>query len=61
MRHPKIQGLIGGQARLKIELQIIESMLEPDYEADAIDGEYWTPLHDKLAARLAQPPRENQG
>src|SRR5687768_14517905 len=31
MRHPKIQALIGGQARLKIELQIIESMLEPDY------------------------------
>lgn len=56
MRHPKIQALIGGQARLRIELQIVESMLEPGWEADAIDGEYWTPLHDKLAARLTGPP-----
>jgi hypothetical protein len=60
MRHPKIQALIGGQARLGIELRIIESMLEPDWEADAIDGEYWTPLHDKLQQRLSQQPADVQ-
>lgn len=31
-------------------------MLDPDYEAGAIDGEYWTPLHDKLAQRLKEIP-----
>lgn len=60
MLHPKIQALIAGQARLKLELHIVESMLQPGYEADAIDGEYWTQLHDKLAARLAQPPGAGQ-
>jgi hypothetical protein len=56
MSHPKIQALLGDNARKAIELQIIEAMLEDGYEASWPDGEYWTPLHDKLQQRLSAPP-----
>lgn len=53
MRHPKIQALIGGRARLAIQLQLVEQLLEdPNFETTSIDMEHWGPLHDKLKAAL---------
>lgn len=60
MRHPKIQRLIGSKARLSIELQLIEDLLEnPDCEMTSVDMEYWGPVHDKLREKLnaATQPR----
>lgn len=49
MRHPKIQALIGANARLKIMLQIIDSMIsDDDYEMLATDCDYTTSIHDKV-------------
>jgi hypothetical protein len=60
MRHPKIQRLIGGNARRDIEIGLIEQLLEdPDCELTSMDMEYWGPMHDKLREKLlfAHPPR----
>lgn len=53
MRHPKIQALIGSNARRSIELSLVEQLLE-DQNCDltALDMEYWNGLHDKLLERL---------
>ncbi len=64
MRHPKIQRLIGANARYQIEAMLIEQLLEegPDCETTARDMEYWNSTHDKLRDVLlaAQKP-EPQG
>lgn len=54
MRHPKIQALIGGNARKSIEMQLIEQLLDegPDCELTAMDMEYWNSTHDKLQEAL---------
>jgi len=53
MRHPKIQALIGSNARKNIELQLVEQLLDdPDCELTSMDMEYWYGLHDKLRDRL---------
>jgi hypothetical protein len=60
MRHPKIQRLIGGNARRDIEIGLIEQLLEdPDCELTSMGMEYWGPMHDKLREKLlaAHPPR----
>jgi hypothetical protein len=58
MRHPKVQALIGSNARKNIELQLVEQLLDnPDCDLSAMDMEYWHGLHDKLREKLlaAQP------
>jgi len=59
MRHPKIQRLIGGNARRDIEMSLIEQLLEdPDCELSCMDMEYWGPTHDRLREKLlATPPQ----
>lgn len=59
MRHPKIQALIGANARLRIELSLVEQLLDdPNMETTASDMEYWDTLHDRLYAALtAAPPQ----
>jgi hypothetical protein len=60
MRHPKIQRLIGGNARRDIEIGLIEQLLEdPDCELTPMGMEYWGPMHDKLREKLlaAHPQR----
>ena len=53
MRHPKIQALIGSNARRNIELQLVEQLLDdPDCELTSMEMEYWYGLHDKLRDRL---------
>ena len=49
MRHPKIQALIGGNARSSIELQLVEQILDEGaaLETTAMDMEYWNSLHDR--------------
>ena len=50
----EIQGLRGSNARHRIEMGIIESLLsEPDYEPSSIDIEYWHATHDKVAQLVA--------
>jgi hypothetical protein len=50
MRHPKIQALIGANARYQIEMRLAEQIVNQGaaFEAMAMDGDYWTTLHDKL-------------
>ena len=59
MRHPKIQRLIGSNARRNIEMSLIEQLLEdPDCELSCMDMEYWGPTHDRLREKLlATPPQ----
>lgn len=53
-RHPKIQGLIGSEARLRIQIDLIWRILEdPNQEFGPSDMEYWDTLHDKLKSTLA--------
>lgn len=53
-RHPKIQGLIGSEARLRITIDLIWQILEdPNQEFTASDMEYWDTIHDKLKAALS--------
>jgi hypothetical protein len=49
-RHPKVQSLIGQAARLRIELSIIDDLLEkgPQHEPTCSDMEYWHSTHDKI-------------
>lgn len=58
MRHPKIQALIGKNARQHIWMMLVEQLVEdPHFETTAMDMEYWDTLHDKLKEKLtaAQP------
>lgn len=53
MQHPKIQALLGSNARQNIELQLVEQLLDdPDCELTSMDMEYWHGLHDKLREKL---------
>lgn len=53
-RHPKIQGLIGSEARLRIQVNLIWRILEdPNQEFGPSDMEYWDTLDDKLKSTLA--------
>lgn len=53
-RHPKIQGLIGSEARLRIQVDLIWRILEDqNQEFGPSDMEYWDTLHDKLKSTLA--------
>lgn len=53
-RHPKIQGLIGSEARLRITIDLMWQILEdPNQEFTASDMEYWDTIHDKLKAALS--------
>jgi len=56
-RHPKIQGLIGSEARLRITIDLIWQILEdPNQEFTASDMEYWDAIHDKLKEALSTKP-----
>ena len=57
--HPQLQGLLRENARLRIEMGLIQQLLDdPEQEFTAMDMEYWGPLHDKLqSALLAQGRR----
>jgi len=59
MRHPKIQRLIGSNARKDIEMRLVEELLDdPDADMSPMAMEYWNNTHDKLRAALkasAQP------
>jgi hypothetical protein len=53
-RHPKIQGLIGSEARLRITIDLIWRILEnPNDEFGPSDMEYWDTIHDKLKEALS--------
>ena len=56
-RHPKIQGLIGSEARLRIAIDLIWQILEdPNQEFTASDMEYWDTIHDRLKEALSTKP-----
>ena len=56
-RHPKIQALIGSDARKCIQLDLIWQILEdPNQECTASDMEYWDTIHDKLKEALSTKP-----
>lgn len=57
-RHPKIQALIGADARNRICIDLVWRILEdPRREFTASDMEYWDKLHDKVhAVALAAAP-----
>ncbi len=64
MRHPKIQALIGSNARKDIEMGLVEQLLEdPTCELTCMDMEYWNSTHDKLREKLLtqQPQPEPVG
>lgn len=64
MRHPKIQALIGSNARKDIEMGLVEQLLEdPTCELTCMDMEYWNSTHDKLREKLLtqQPQHEPVG
>ena len=53
MRHPKIQALIGSNARKNIEMRLIEQVLaDPNCDLTSLDMEYWNSTHDKLREKL---------
>ena len=57
MRHPKIQALIGKNARQHIWMMLVEQLVEdPHFETTAMDMEYWDTLHDKLKEKLTAAP-----
>lgn len=52
-RHPKIQSLIGSEARKSIYLGLIEQILDdPEMETTAADAEYWDAIHDRVQAAV---------
>lgn len=57
MRHPKIQVLIGKNARQHIWMMLVEQLVEdPNFETTSMDMEYWDTLHDKLKEKLTAQP-----
>jgi hypothetical protein len=57
MRHPKIQALIGKNARQHIWMMLVEQLVEdPNFETTAMDMEHWDTLHDKLKEKLTAAP-----
>jgi hypothetical protein len=60
-RHPKIQGLIGSEARLRITIDLMWQILEnPNQEFGPSDMEYWDTIHDKLKEALSTKPAAPQ-
>lgn len=60
-RHPKIQRLIGSEARLRITIELIWQILEdPNQEFTASDMEYWGTIHDRLKEALSTKPQPAQ-
>jgi hypothetical protein len=60
-RHPKIQGLIGSEARLRITIDLIWRILEdPNQEFGPSDMEYWDTIHDRLKGALSTKPAAPQ-
>ncbi len=58
-RHPKAQALIGERSRLRIELGLVEQLVDdPHFETTPTDMEHWGSLHDKLKEALTQPEQE---
>jgi hypothetical protein len=61
-RHPKAQALIRERARLRIELGLVEELVDdPHFETTPIDMEYWGTLHDKLKEALTQEEKLSTG
>lgn len=63
-QHPKIQALIGADARNRICIDLVWRILEdPSREFTASDMEYWDKLHDKVqeVALAAAPEAPVQG
>lgn len=59
-RHPKIQALIGADARNRIVINLIWQLIEdPECELTASDMEYWDDIHDALKAKLTHPSRKS--
>lgn len=56
--HPKVQALIGSDARKRIQIDLMWRILEnPNDEFGPSDMEYWDTIHDRLkAAMLASTP-----
>jgi len=49
MRHPKIQALIGSNARKNIIIGLVEDLLaDPGFVPSAMEMEYWDSMHDKI-------------
>lgn len=65
-RHPKIQSILRANARLGLQLGIVEDLVEhgPGAQFEPSALEHWTPLHDRLRTALTpqsgglQPWRE---
>lgn len=56
-RHPKVQALIGSDARKCIQIDLMWRILEdPNQEFTASDMEYWDTIHDKLKEALSTKP-----
>lgn len=54
--HPKIQALIGADARNRIVIDLIWRILEyPDREFTASDMEYWDSIHDAVENAISRP------
>jgi len=60
-RHPKVQALIGSDARKCIQIDLMWQILEdPNQEFTASDMEYWDTIHDKLKEALSTKPAATQ-
>jgi hypothetical protein len=56
--HAELQGLLRENARLRIELGLIQQLLDdPEQEFTAMDMEHWGSLHDRLQAALRTASR----
>lgn len=54
--HPKIQGLIGADARNRIVIDLIWKLIkDPECDLTASDLEYWDTIHDALQEKLTRP------
>lgn len=60
--HPKVQALIGSDARKRIQIDLLWRILEnPNDEFGPSDMEYWDAIHDRLkSAMLASTPAPAQ-
>lgn len=59
----EIQGLRGYNARLRIEMDIIDRLLDgtADDDLTSIDMEYWIPVHDRIRALVRKSSPEPGG
>jgi len=60
-RHPKVQALIGSDARKCIQIDLMWQILEdPNQEFGPSDMEYWDTIHDRLKGALSTKPAAPQ-